>query len=108
MVLILHLSKINCKTAPHLRNKTFPLRQVTLPKKRMVRSCCDELGSSDDDVSNHEDNYLTDELRNWACMHAIKHHALNDLSAILGESHPELPADARILLGTPRQVHVKV
>lgn len=46
-------------------------------------------------------------LSNWAMKHNITHLALNDLLGMLKTKHPELPSDARTLLGTSKIVEVK-
>ena len=70
------------------------------------------------DLSDFEPNYydsdilesdldepiLIDEIRAWASTNSISMTALSSLLKILKPDHPELPADARTLMCTPRRV----
>lgn len=52
----------------------------------------------DDDVS------FTSQLQGWAIKNRISHVAVNELIAYIKPKYPELPGDARTLLGTVRKV----
>ena len=70
--------------------------------------------SLDSDVSNlntdgisesdRDEDVLGDQLRVWASTHSISMAALSSLLKILKPEHPELPADARTLMCTPRNI----
>lgn len=44
-------------------------------------------------------------MKRWAIKNRITHVALNELMAYIKPNYPELPRDARTLLGTIRKVH---
>lgn len=61
-----------------------------------------------DNFEHREDNVsFTSQLQRWTIRNRISHVALNELIAILKPKYPELPRDARTLLGTMRKVNAK-
>ncbi|XP_032690649.1 uncharacterized protein LOC116853628 isoform X2 [Odontomachus brunneus] len=48
---------------------------------------------------------FTSQLQGWAIRHRITHVALNELLEYIKPRYPEVPTDARTLLGTVRKVH---
>jgi len=48
---------------------------------------------------------ITSKLQEWTIRNRITHVALNELMAYIKPKYPELPRDARTLLGTMRKVH---
>ena len=72
----------------------------------------DNSDSSDDnsgesDSSDEEELTLTEELRTWANEMNVNHNQLDSLLKILKVRHPELPASARTLLKTPRNIIIE-
>ncbi|CAG9817178.1 unnamed protein product [Phaedon cochleariae] len=67
----------------------------------------DSILFSDDNHHSSKKEISTLSLSNWALKHNVTHSALNDLLDILKTKHPELPSDARTLLGTSKLVEVK-
>lgn len=55
-------------------------------------------------IAEKEQRPLDTELARWALNHNITHVAVSDLLKIFHKSHPELPLDARTLLGTSRDI----
>lgn len=61
-----------------------------------------------DNFEHREDNVnFTSQLQRWTIRNRISYVALNELIAILKPKYPELPRDARTLLGTMRKVNAK-
>lgn len=60
-----------------------------------------------DNFERRKDNNVsfTSQLQGWAIRNRITHVALNELMAYIKPKYPELPRDARTLLGTVRKVH---
>ncbi|XP_011688765.1 PREDICTED: uncharacterized protein LOC105450548 [Wasmannia auropunctata] len=54
----------------------------------------------------NDDISITSNLQGWAIRNRITHVALNELMACIKSKYPELPRDARTLLGTMKKVHL--
>lgn len=71
-----------------------------------INSCCinDDNRNFLNNVSE-DDNEITSQLQGWAIRNRITHVALNELMAYIKPKYPELPRDARTLLGTLRKIN---
>ena len=64
-----------------------------------------DLSGNEHDNGRVNSDELAPQLAEWAIQRYIPHNALSALLSILRESHPDLPADARTLLGTSSSSH---